>query len=150
TAAYQLGLLLAFIEPIASVCRRAGLAERHFRWPETACRSLHANLRWLLAALVIPIILIVITEVIDDDAKRESFGRLTFMVIEMMVVVFGWRVLHPTRGSLADVMTSKGNHRWRLGYLWLPLGCGLPVVLMILTWLGYYYTALQLQSRFFQ
>ncbi|MGB7755767.1 MAG: mechanosensitive ion channel domain-containing protein [Salinisphaera sp.] len=148
-AIFQLGFLLAFIEPFANLCRANGLADRHFHWPDSARRGLHRNLRWVMIALIAPVVIISMTEAFDDDAKRETLGRAAFMFGELSIAVFAWRVLHPMRGALSDVMTADDGSPWRLGYLWLPLATGLPVALCGLAGLGYYYTALQLQSRFF-
>lgn len=148
-AAFQLGFLWAFIEPFANLCRTQGLADKHFQWPGSARRGLHRNLRWLMVALIAPAIVIGMTEAFDDDAKRETLGRAVFMFGELSIAVFAWRVLHPIRGALADVMTSEDGTHWRLGYIWLPVATGVPLALCALAGLGYYYTALQLQSRFF-
>ncbi|WP_324996840.1 mechanosensitive ion channel domain-containing protein [Salinisphaera sp.] len=148
-AAFQLGFLWAFIEPFANLCRTYGLADRHFQWPGSARRGLHRHIRWLLAVLIVPVVIIGMTEAFDDDAKRETLGRAAFMFGELSIAVFAWRVLHPTRGALADVMTPENDSPWRLGYLWLPLTTGIPLGLCGLAGFGYYYTALQLQTRFF-
>ncbi len=102
-----------------------------------------------MIALIVPVVIISMTEAFDDDAKRETLGRAAFMFGELSIAVFAWRVLHPMRGALSDVMTADDGSHWRLGYLWLPFATGLPVALCGLAGLGYYYTALQLQSRFF-
>ncbi|WP_158583389.1 mechanosensitive ion channel domain-containing protein [Salinisphaera sp. Q1T1-3] len=146
---FQLGMLWLFIEPFATICRPYGLADRHFRWPASARRGLHRNLRWLLFALIIPIMVISMTEVFDDDAKRETLGRAAFMLGEVSIAIFAWRVLHPVTGALADVMTEDDGGHWRLGYLWLPVATAVPLALSGLAAMGYYYTALQLQTRFF-
>ncbi|WP_353213807.1 mechanosensitive ion channel domain-containing protein [Salinisphaera hydrothermalis] len=148
-AIFQLGFLLVFIEPFANVCRVNGLADRHFHWPSSARVGIHRNLRWVMIALIVPVIIIGMTEAFDDDAKRETLGRAAFMFGELSIAVFAWRVLHPIRGALADVMTPESGEHWRLGYLWLPLATGAPLALCGLAGLGYYYTALQLQTRFF-
>ncbi|MGN8160412.1 mechanosensitive ion channel domain-containing protein [Salinisphaera sp. SWV1] len=148
-AVFQLGFLLVFIEPFANVCRESGLADRHFHWPGSARRGLYRNLRWVMIALIAPVVIISMTEAFDDDAKRETLGRAAFMFGELSIAVFAWRVLHPMRGALADVMTADDGSAWRLGYFWLPLATGVPLALCGLAGLGYYYTALQLQSRFF-
>jgi potassium efflux system protein len=146
---FQLGMLWLFIEPYASVCRTNGLADRHFQWPEDARRGLHRNLRWLLAALILPVIVITITEAFDEDSKRETLGRAAFMFGQISIAIFAWRLLHPRHGALADVLTGDQNDPWRLGYLWLPVSAGSALALAGLAALGYYYTAVQLQTRFF-
>jgi potassium efflux system protein len=148
-AIFQLGLLWAFVEPFANLCRADGLAERHFQWPPNARYGLYRLMNWMLLALSVPVILFGLTEAFGDDAKRETLGRIGFMFGELMIAVFAWRLLHPVKGVLADVMVSDDGRPWRLGYFWLPCVAGIPLVLSGLAAMGYYYTALQLQTRFF-
>lgn len=145
----QAAILVLFLEPFAQVCRKYGLAESHFQWPEEARHGLYRMLRWLLAMLVIPTVLVTFTEAFDDDSKRETIGRGAFMLSSLFIAVFSWRLLHPTRGELAGVINPEEGSAWRLGYLWLPIAVGVPLLLFGLAGMGYYYTALQLQSRFF-
>lgn len=145
----QLAILALFLEPFAQVCRKYGLAESHFLWSDEARHGLHRMLRWLLAMLVIPTILVTFTEAFDNDAKRETIGRGAFMFGSLVIAYFAWRLLDPVRGELAGVINDEEESHWRLGYLWLPIAVGVPLLLFGLAAWGYYYTALQLQSRFF-
>ena len=147
-SAIQLGVLVLFIEPFAQVCRANGLAERHFLWDEAARRGLHRNLRWLLAVLVLPTLVLALTESINEDGRRETLGLAAFVFSSLMIAAFSWRLLHPTRGAISNLADSSDDH-WRLGYLWLPLAVGVPLLLSGMALWGYYYTALQLQTRFF-
>lgn len=146
----QLGVLVFFIEPFVQVCRNNGLADGHFHWSAEARQGLHRSLRWLLLMLAIPTLLVGFTEAFDDDSKRQTLGRAAFMCGSLMIAGFSWRLLHPRYGVLANVTGSdnKASH-WRLGYLWLPLAFGGPIALCGLAAWGYYYTALQVESRFF-
>lgn len=148
-AVFQLGMLALFIEPFVQVVRADGLAQSHFRWPDKARRNLRLDLRALSLALIAPIMAISMTEAFDDDSKRETIGRAAFMLGEISIAIFAWRVLHPITGVLSDVMTAHEKGHWRLGYLWLPIATAIPLVLSGMAARGYYYTALQLQSRFF-
>jgi len=145
----QLAVVTFFIEPFAQVCRHNGLAESHFQWSDDARRGLHRLLRWLLGMLILPTVFVTLTEIYDNDAIRETIGRGTFILALIIISGFSWRLLHPARGVLSDVLGSDDDSHWRLGYLWLPLAAGAPLVLAGMAALGYYYTALQLQSRFF-
>ncbi|MES1929701.1 mechanosensitive ion channel MscS [Salinisphaera dokdonensis CL-ES53] len=145
----QLAILALFLEPFAQVCRKFGLAHSHFLWSDEARHGLHRMLRWLLAMLIVPTILVTFTEAFDDDAKRETIGRGAFMLGSLIIAYFSWRLLHPVRGELAGVINAEEESHWRLGYLWLPIAVGVPLLLFGLAGWGYYYTALQLQSRFF-
>ncbi len=144
----QLAHLTLFVEPFRQVCRPSGLAESHFQWSDEARQGLRVSLRVLLFALAVPPLFVSLTETPNDDGLRETIGRATFIFGSLTLAWFAWRLLHPARGVLADVLGGHGEGHWRLGYIWLPLAAGVPLVLAALALWGYYYTSLQLQSRF--
>ncbi len=143
----QLAKLTLFLEPFRQVCRPYGLAESHFQWSDEARQGLRHSLRALLFALAVPSLFVGLTETLNDDGMRETIGRATFVFGSLALSWFAWRLLHPARGVLADVLGGRGEGHWRLGYIWLPLAAGVPLVLAGLALWGYYYTSLQLQSR---
>jgi potassium efflux system protein len=144
-----LGILALFIEPFVHVCRTNGLADGHFQWPADARQGLYRSLRRLFVLLVLPVLFFILTEAFNDDSKSETIGRAAFMLSALAIAGFSWRLLHPKQGVLANVLGATHKSYWRLGYLWLPLAFGVPVAMCGLAAWGYYYTAQQIQSRFF-
>lgn len=148
-ALITLGQLKLFITSFREVCRPYGLAQAHFQWPDYGRRQLRRSLRRLLLALMIPAFFVSVTDVLADDLLRQTIGRLTFVVGSLALAWFAWRVLHPNRGILSDVFGPEHRGRWLLGYFWMPLAVGAALILAGLAIWGYYYTALQLEKRYF-
>lgn len=148
-ALIKVGELKLFITSFRQVCRPFGLAQSHFQWPDSARRRLRRSLRYVLIALMVPTFFVGITEVLNDDSLRETIGRVTFIFGSLALAWFVWHVLHPNRGILSEVFGPEHRGRWLLGYFWMPLALGVQLVLAALAAWGYYYTALQLESRYF-
>lgn len=149
TGLVQLAGVVLFITPFREVCRPFGLAQAHFRWPDAGRRRLRRSLRYLLIALAVPVFFVTIPEVLDNDVLRSTVGRLTFVFGSLTMAWFAWHVLHPRRGVFSEVFGPQQHGRWLLGYFWMPLTVGISVALAVLAAWGYYYTALQLESRYF-
>src|SRR5699024_1334605 len=112
-------------------------------------RRLQRGLRSLLIALLIPTFFASTADMLNDDVLRETNGRITFIFGSLALAWFAWHVLHPARGILRDVFCPGHRCRWLLGYFWMPLAAGVPVLLAGLAVWGYYYTAWQLEQRYF-
>lgn len=137
------------ISGLRQLCRIQGLARLHFRWPEQACQQLRRYLnRYFIVALpcVFPVAM---TEHYGDELYRHTLGRLAFTIGSVALAVLLGHVLHPSKGVLKDYLTTSRNLAWRLRYLWYGLVVAIPIAMVFLALLGYYYTALQLQGRFF-
>lgn len=143
------GLLLFPMVLVRQTIRRRGLADVHFRWSSPALQSIRSHLHWL-TPIVIPAVVIVITlDQHNDEAFNGSLGRSVFTVGMVAFAVFIQRVLRPSGPVLADFLRrNKGGWADRLRYVWFPGLVGLPVALVAVSWVGYFYTALQLESRF--
>ena len=130
------------------LCRPHGVAEAHFGWDAHARRVLAGNLRWLLAVEV-PVSLVVAgCEASGDEVYRQGLGRAAFLVGSVGLTAFVARVLRPGRGVFSEVM-SRDGWAWRLRKAWYAALVGLPAALTLAAAAGYYYTATELQSRFF-
>ncbi len=143
-------LVALFIDSMRQLCRREGLVQAHFQWSEHSRRVLWHNLSWLLLIALPVTFLISITEWQAHEAHRESLGRAAFLLGTLMLAVFSRRVLHPQRGAVTGLRAPELHGRWWwLRYLGYPLAVTLPLLLGAMAAYGYYYTALQLQSRLF-
>jgi potassium efflux system protein len=149
---YGLTISAVFIFTISGLrqlCRTQGLARSHFRWPEPACQQLRRYLnRYFIIALPC-VFLVAMTEHYGDELYRHTLGRFAFTIGSIALAVLLGHVLHPSKGVLKDYLTTSRNLAWRLRHLWYRFVVVIPIVMVFLALLGYYYTALQLQGRFF-
>jgi potassium efflux system protein len=130
-------------------CRRDGLAEAHFSWPEEARRSLRHNVLWV-AQLLVPLAFIVGMTATEGNALYfNSLGRFASLAALIGIAVFFVRLLRPS-GAIGSFLRARHLQHWvfRLRYLWYLFLVGTPIVLAALAAAGFHYTASVLQVRF--
>jgi len=133
---------------IRQLCRKDGVAAVHFKWGQSSRRNLRRNLLWLML-IAAPLYFIVTTAQIHSDATySDSLGRLALIVAMMALSIFVARLLHFS-GEIASKLIRHHPQSWltRLRYIWYPLAVGVPLVLALLAGMGYYYSALAVDSR---
>ncbi|MCA9304769.1 MAG: mechanosensitive ion channel [Phycisphaerales bacterium] len=140
-----------FLYPLAffrHMIRPSGVGITHYKWRKESVHPIRVNLRWFIP-IVVPVVWAV--SAIDssvDEGANASLGRLLFTLELLLFVVFLHKVLRPN-GAVLLRTGAQGIGGWlyRLRYLWYLLAVSLPLLFIVLSWLGFYYTALQLQSR---
>jgi potassium efflux system protein len=129
-------------------CRRDGLAEVHFAWPEEARRSFRHNVLWV-TQLLIPLSFIVgMTEMEGNALYYNSLGRFATIAALLGIAAFFVRVLRPS-GAIASFFLQRHSQDWvfRLRHVWYLALVGTPIVLTGLAATGYLYTASVLRVR---
>ncbi len=124
-----------------------GLAGTHFRWPASTRLALRRGAGWLLvAALPLTFLLAVVESV--PEVISPAIGRHLFIAIMVLVAVICSRVLRPNGGVLAMVGARKPEG-WgiKLRHLWGPGVATVAGGLVILSALGYDYTAVELARQ---
>lgn len=136
------------VEFMRQVLRHDGLAEGHFRWPEAVLRLVRRHLRWLLPLGLAVVVCVLAMEQQGSEVRKHGLGRLAFVVGMCGLAVFSHRVLR-ARAAAMRAFLQRQSDGWlgRLRLLWYPLAIGLPLGLVVLAAMGYYYTALQLWLR---
>lgn len=136
---------LAFLRHLL---RPRGLALGHFRWSKDAAEPMRRNLRWFTPTIVPVILLVAAIDSGGDEASNASLGRVLFSLGILLLTVFLHRVLRPT-GPVLKRFIDANSAEWiyRLRYVWYLSAVILPFAFMVLGWMGFYYTAIQLQSR---
>ncbi len=128
--------------------RRDGLCDAHFRWNQRALVTIRANLRWFAPLGVIGLGLAAAVVVRGDDSAIGGLGRLGFTLAMVALIVFILRVFRRHGAVMSELLRiNSGGWFERLQRLWMPLLVAVPITLIVLTWLGYFYSALQLDMR---
>ena len=128
--------------------RPKGLAISHFRWSKEAAQPMKRSLSWFTPTVVPIVFLVAVIDSGGDEAANASLGRILFSLELIALTIFLQRVLRPTGPVLRRfIETNTGGWMIRLLFIWYPLAVVLPLVFAVLSWLGYHYTALQLQMR---
>lgn len=138
------------LELMRQVCRPHGLAESHFHWPPTAVAKFRRHLR-LVLFFGVPLAAIASFMggsglTYGNDVLERYFSIAALAVL----TVFSFRTLHPRKGAPARLL-AMDPEGWanRLAYLWYPLANAIPILLIVLSFLGYHFTSLQLGWRVF-
>lgn len=141
-------LVLLPWELLLAVCQPNGLAESHFRWPQTSVRVLRQGLRTWMAVATACFVVTAFFHSQNEERWDSSLGRgafLLLMVVSAGAICWLLRAKSPfIRGFLAQEQVPTWL-RFRPGLYWFgllgPLGLG------VLAGGGYYYTAQQLAVR---
>jgi potassium-dependent mechanosensitive channel len=139
---------LAVMAFLYHFCRRDGLAEAHFAWPEEARQSLRYNVLWVTQLLVPLSFILGMTEMEGNVLYYNSLGRFASIAGLLAIAVFFVRVLRPS-GEIGSLLRERHLRDWvfRLRHLWYSVLVGSPIVLAGLAVAGYNYTASVLQVR---
>jgi potassium efflux system protein len=125
-----------------------GVLRVHFGWSEDILQVIRRQLD-RLAAIAAPLVFAIVfffsSEVAGD---RATMGRLAFVAL-MAVLSWTFRPLaHPVSGVAATYYTRHPDaHGSRLQRLWYVLAMGVPLLLALISILGYLYTSLILTGR---
>lgn len=130
------------LELVRQASRADGLGIKHFDWLETSARTLRGNLRWLID-FSLPFTAIVGICSYQTYARWEgSLGRVAFIVVMVLLMLFFSRVFVPRSGILSRFLNAHRDG-WldRLRYLWYAILIISPLIVASLAFIGYYYTA---------
>lgn len=144
-----ISLPLLLMHGFRLLCRRNnGVAQAHFGWYPQAVEIWWRNITW-----AIPIVLpaLFVTAMASSQVKEvyaESLGRIGFIVSMAVFAIFFQRVLRP-KGGIAERYLAEQPASWlsRFRYVWYSVVIALPVALIGLAVMGYFYTALHLKNE---
>ncbi|MEE4378387.1 MAG: mechanosensitive ion channel domain-containing protein [Candidatus Competibacteraceae bacterium] len=135
------GLLLT-LQLLSAICRPNGLAAVHFCWPKPNLTLARTTTRRLTWTLVPAVVLMHFAVVLDPLKGGGTMGRLAAIVAFGTVAWFMVRVFHPRRGVTAQLRHPDAYPLLMGSYwLWYPALVLYPVVMIVLAWSGYLYTA---------
>lgn len=141
-------LVLFPIAFVRRLCHPAGVAATHFRWPEAPLRAVRRALGLALPVVAVSAPVMVAAESIANDSAKATLGRIAFTVSMLVAsAALGW-LLRP-KGALVSAFVKSEDSGWsgKLRATWVILGVGVPLTLLTLAWMGYFYTAVQLLRR---
>jgi potassium efflux system protein len=136
---------LIFMVLFYNICRKNGLAQAHFQWPESARRTPQRNLRWLIPITAVCAFFLGAMETIPEFEFTDALAKLALMMNALAVSIFAAVILR-FRGGITSVLIEKYPRSWlgRLRYVWYPLAILVPLFIIWLAAIGYYYSAIEL------
>lgn len=136
---------------VTRVVRRNGLAEIHFRWPESVTAAIRSKLRWLtpLALATHPLVAAVTLD--PETPGGPALARWALVVWLAALAMALYRLLRPHGPALAHFLRiSPGGWIDRLRWIWYPTAFASPLALAVIALLGYIETARELERRYLE
>jgi len=128
-----------------------GILSLHFGWPEKNLGIIHRQLN-RLALFGTPLAFLTILLFLSDIASDQStLGRLLFISLMALLAVVIRPITHPDSGIAASYY-RRHPERWtsKLRWLWFGLSVGVPILLALVSALGYLYTSITLAGLMLQ
>ncbi|MGJ8695586.1 MAG: mechanosensitive ion channel domain-containing protein [Verrucomicrobiaceae bacterium] len=123
--AFFLGMVGAF----KTIARPRGLLTAHFGIDKKRAAHLLRHLRWFFCAMPA---LIILTSALPATPQYPQAGRLTFIALLIVALIFAHVLLKPSHGLIAQ--KGKSSFIPKAAYL---IGVGIPLAFIIGTSLGY-------------
>ncbi|MDX1801668.1 MAG: mechanosensitive ion channel, partial [Marinobacter sp.] len=117
-----------------------GLGERHFKWNTRTLQAIRREVPILLAVLIPVTIISPTLEIPDNIDFRNSLGRILFTIASFALALFAQRLMSAVRSERQQRTTLKALH---------ALAVGIPIGLVVVSWLGYHYTAVEVEGNLF-
>jgi potassium efflux system protein len=128
--------------------RARGFAESHLRWPTTVTASVRPHLRWLVPLLVVCSGIVTGAAASGSEVVNHTLGRVAFTAGLAGVAFFLIGLVPGRKGAVHDYLArNRAGVIAKTRFLWGPLVVLFPIAMIVLAWLGWYYTVLQLEAR---
>jgi potassium efflux system protein len=139
--------LVILIALFYNICRQNGLAQAHFKWPETIRRTLKRNLGWLIPIVAVTAFFLGAMETVPEFEYSDSLAKLALIIQASAFSIFAARILR-FRGGIISILIEKHPQSWlcRLRYVWYPLVIVQLLFIIFLAVIGYYYSAFEIRN----
>lgn len=141
-------VVLAVLLLFKALCRPDGVFLRHFEWNEHAVNRLHRHLTWFIWICALCTAMLTLTMVGDRPELRYGLGVGAFMLVSVAMSALLQICLRPNRGVAFVLMGSKAQSLFARLAIWVLIF--VPIVVGVLPLLGYFDTAVEIQSRAFR
>ena len=131
-----------------NAARPHGLMESHFSVPSRTCEITRKNVGWFSVSVVPLVGLISALGKLVTPGSYQSLGRVLFAIAMLLTAAFIYRMANPKHGVTVGYLSRRpDSFSYKTRYLWLWLLVLTPVALLVLSLLGYQFTAERLANR---
>ena len=127
------------------LARPNGVIDAHFEWGEDARKSLASNLSWLRAIVVPATFVFAYAMTVGDAVSQYGLGRSVFLFISLAISYAGFRILK-TGNQVAMQMFGRLPILGRVVFCVFVV---VPLLLALLTLIGYFDTSVIVQEKLF-
>lgn len=127
---------------LRAMTRPHGVLDQHFRWRQNNVRQLRRAVNWLLATFLPASLITMLMVNLSEEGLAGVTLKLIFAMAVLSLSVFIYMVFQPRKGVVASYLEHNTRGAlYRFRWLWFPLLLSVPVALLVLSFLGYVYTA---------
>ncbi len=139
------GVFAIPFEILRRTCRPNGLAVKHFDWSDAVVAKLKAHVSWFVLPASCIVFAVTLFSQLDTAHRVDLIERIVFIVGMLLTAWFLYRVFSPKTGIFSRYLKTKENS-WanQTSSVWFSAIVLTPVVLALLAFAGFYYTALNL------
>jgi len=143
--------ILIFWMLFLNLCRPSGLAQVHFRWPETVRKIFRSHLIWLIPVESFIVLLNFFMETNVRYEYRSLMGILAISIQCLALTVFG-AIVFRFKNGITSVLLKNYPDTWfcRLRYFWYPAMVLTPVYILWLALSGYYFSAIEVRGLIYK
>jgi potassium efflux system protein len=136
---------LIFLIVLYHICRNNGLGQSHFQWDAGARQTVKRNLGWLIPVLAVFSFLVGAMETVPEFEFSDALAKLSLMMTALAIAIFAARILRFSGGITSELIEKyPGSWLCRLRYVWYPLAFLIPLFIIWLAAIGYYYSAVEI------
>ncbi len=149
TALFAIIPFVLFGHVVRNLSAPGGFAELYFGWPAGAAAALHRMLRWYLWTVLPTRCLGIFFDHLDNEQWASSAGRTMFIASQICLFLCLSLGLRNASPALFGTPAQRGGTLWRRSRrLWPSLLTLLPLIMAVMSLVGYHYSAHVLSSRF--
>lgn len=131
------------------ICSRGGLAEKHFKWSASSLQPIRQSLPWVMRFLVPVTLLSPLVTGASENITSDALSQVLLTIASLVLVYFALSVLRPNSVLMSNIEAKHAILAKPLRYIVVPVVVLMPLILMVMSWFGYHFTALELEGRLF-
>ena len=133
---------LFFLRAYRILCMKGGIAERHFKWPESSLKLLRRDIDIFIYTFLPAGFVALVAFNSNLPGHDEGLGRIAFVFASLALAAFLYRVLSPARGAINEIsFYQKKPAKVGIQYFRLVIALLIPLGSVVLALLGYLYSA---------
>lgn len=144
-AIFIAGVFAIPLEILRRLCRPGGLAVCHFDWPDGAVAKLKTQLSWFVPLASLFVFSCSLLVSMSSTHGVDLIERILFVTGMLLTTYFFYHLFHPLTGIFSRYLRrnedSWANHTSSIWFSGLLM---IPIVLAVLAFAGYYYSAINL------
>lgn len=140
----SISLILLFFR---SMCRDSGMFDQHFGWSDKAREKLRSMLTWFVWYESIATFIFATAIASGEAELRYSIAFLAFIAGSIGMAIFSYQFFQPSKGVATSIVGETPVNT--LTVIAFPILVLTPLAIGLLPLVGYFDTAVILQSKFF-